>query len=61
MVACWTIWCHCRSNIFESRVLSLATWKGILREDLALILHREKPTLRVLLEKWLLIFNSGIG
>ncbi|RCV19087.1 hypothetical protein SETIT_3G356100v2 [Setaria italica] len=53
MVACWCIWLHRNGIIFDGAALSLDRWKMGFKEELSLIMHRAKPSLKQELNIWL--------
>nr|TKW31341.1 hypothetical protein SEVIR_2G099200v2 [Setaria viridis] len=52
IVASWCIWTHRNSIIFDRGVLSFDCWKGVFKEEFALIIHRAKSSLNLELEQW---------
>jgi hypothetical protein len=57
LIACWAIWKHRNEVIFDGISLSLRRWRLVFREEVSLVLHRAKPTLRVELNSWLCNFR----
>jgi hypothetical protein len=53
MVAGWTIYCHRNANTFDGASRSLRRWMEAFKDEFALIIHRAKPSTKVLLSSWL--------
>jgi hypothetical protein len=51
IVACWAIWKHRDEVIFDGERLSLRRWKMIFKEQLSLITHKAKPSLKLELDQ----------
>ncbi|KAF8646115.1 hypothetical protein HU200_065961 [Digitaria exilis] len=53
ILATWCIWKHRNSIIFDGASLSLDRWRQGFMEDVRMLLHRAKPTLKLVLKYWL--------
>jgi hypothetical protein len=51
IVVCWAIWKHRDEVIFDGERLSLRRWKMIFKEQLSLITHKAKPSLKLELDQ----------
>lgn len=57
IVTCWSIWLLRNNIIFNQGVVSLERWKILFKEAFALVIHRVKPSLRVVFVDWLRDFG----
>jgi hypothetical protein len=42
ILGCWNIWNEINQKIFNNERASIQNWKRLLKEDIPLVIHREK-------------------
>ncbi|RCU61702.1 hypothetical protein SETIT_J026600v2 [Setaria italica] len=53
LVASWCIWCHCNDIIFDHGSLSLARCKTCFVGEMAPVLLRDKPRVKLMLDNFM--------
>ncbi|KAF8740150.1 hypothetical protein HU200_013810 [Digitaria exilis] len=53
LIASWCIWTHGNSIIFDGASISIERWKCSFKDEIGLVLHRAKPSLKQELDPWI--------